>query len=98
MLEVMPSRRKGTLFVVPGLGKIGFAPCGRGHALENCGGYRFYLRLVSADHVNGNSQGLRQFGDILWRNHAGVIGTIREHNHNFSSGGLSGVLESEQKS
>src|SRR6266850_3415098 len=56
------------------------------------------MRLVSADHVNGNSQGLRQLGDILWRNHAGVVRAIREHNHNFSSGGLSVVKESEQKS
>src|SRR6267142_1376058 len=56
------------------------------------------MRLGSAYHVNGNSQARGRRGDILWRNHAGGVRAIQEHNHNFSSGGLRRVLESEQKS
>ena len=93
MSQIVPDGSKRRFFVSPTFGKIGFATRRGAQALKDRGRYRFKLGFRGTYHVDGDAGGLSQFGNILWRHHAGVVRTVGEHDHNFSSRIASSILE-----
>ena len=55
------------------------------------------LGILSADDVNGNPFRLREFLNVLGRDHAGIIGAVGKDDHHFPSGEQGGVFQSYQQ-
>ena len=85
MRQIVADGGKCPVFISPVLGEIGFAACSGGHAIKNRGGHRLQSRLLGADHVNRNAGRLGKFRDVLGWHHAGIVGTIGEHDYDFSA-------------
>src|SRR5882757_6832419 len=76
MAQVVADGGEGFAFVAPAVGEIGFTAGGGGHAFEHDGGDRLEFRFAGADHVDGDASGLRQFGYVFGRDHAGVVWAV----------------------
>src|ERR1700687_1805477 len=97
MCQVVADGSEGSVFVFPVLGEVCLASGGGGHAIENCGGYGFQFCRLCADHVDRHSGRLSKFRDVLRRDHAGIVGAIREHHYNFPPCILSRVFQRQQQ-
>src|SRR4029077_504471 len=97
MRQVVADGSKGSLFVSPISGEVGFSSRRCRHATKNCRGHRLQLRFLRTDHVNRHAGRLRELSDVFRRYYARVVRPIGKDHYYFSSGELSSVLEGQQK-
>src|SRR5690348_7805599 len=95
--QVRADRSKRLFLVLPMPGKISFTARAGADAFEHGCRKRIAFGFPSADHVDGDSLGLRKLTDVFRRDHAGVVGAVGEGHNPSSAGKLVGVFQGPQE-
>jgi SAM-dependent methyltransferase len=98
MIEVIADRSKGLVLISPVLGEICFATGGGSHTVKDRRRNGLEPGFLCADHVDRDPGRLGEFGYILGRHNAGVVGAIGKHDDDLPAAVLGGIFQSQQES